>query len=89
LGFWCGCRGVLTLPVFCRFGAGVGAGVGVFFIFRTTSRIPPNFFRCIHDNFRTHHLIDFKFCTPSDYAKVGNEIANELNRGMPKLFLCA
>jgi len=32
----------LTLPVFCRFGVGVGAGVGVFFIFRTTSRIPPN-----------------------------------------------
>ena len=33
--------GCLTLPVFCRFGVGVGAGVGVFFIFRTTSRICP------------------------------------------------
>ena len=37
----------MTLPVFCRFGVGVGAGVGVFFIFRTTFRIPPFSMRMI------------------------------------------
>jgi len=49
--------------------------------------IVPIFFWCIHDNFRTHQPIDFKFCTSWDYAKVGKGIANENNRKIPKLFL--
>ena len=55
LSFWCGCGGVSTLPVFCRFGMGVGAGVGVFFIFRTTSRICPT-------NHRLQWQLFYFFC---------------------------
>jgi len=40
-GFLVWVWGCFDFTRFCRFGVGVGAGVGVFFIFRTTSRIPP------------------------------------------------
>ena len=47
----------MTLPVFCRFGVGVGAGVGVFFIFRTTSRICPLFQIYLIEAWGHHPLI--------------------------------
>jgi len=60
---------------------------GQFSLLCIFSPIQVTVFLCIHDTFQiqTHQLIDVKFSTCLDYAKIGREIVNGHQRRIPEL----